>query len=94
MIRASISPSRRAAGKPGLDHLGIQVDNDDELKEIYARLHKAGGNVVEQGRNNLLLRQVGKVMDRRSGRHFVGDISTLPAKASTTATAPASAWRA
>ena len=35
--------------QPGLDHLGIQTDSGDELKEIYARLHMAGGNVVEQG---------------------------------------------
>jgi catechol 2,3-dioxygenase-like lactoylglutathione lyase family enzyme len=33
----------------GLDHLGIQVENADELHEVYARLHKAGGNVIEQG---------------------------------------------
>jgi hypothetical protein len=36
-------------GEPGLDHLGIQVENADELREIYARLHKAGGNIIEQG---------------------------------------------
>ena len=35
--------------QPGLDHLGIQAESGDELKEIYARLHKAGGKVVEQG---------------------------------------------
>src|ERR1700683_3351126 len=35
--------------QPGLDHLGIQAENGDELKEIYGRLHKAGGTVVEQG---------------------------------------------
>ena len=35
--------------EPGLDHLGIQAENADELKEIYARLHQAGGDVVEQG---------------------------------------------
>jgi hypothetical protein len=35
--------------RPGLDHLGIQVGDGDELKEIHARLHKAGGNVIEQG---------------------------------------------
>jgi catechol 2,3-dioxygenase-like lactoylglutathione lyase family enzyme len=35
--------------QPRLDHLGIQVENGDELKEIYARLHKAGGNIIEQG---------------------------------------------
>jgi predicted enzyme related to lactoylglutathione lyase len=38
--------------QPGLDHLGIQVENGDELKEIYARLQKAGGPVVEQGQTN------------------------------------------
>jgi len=35
--------------QPGLDHLGIQVENADELQEVYARLHQAGGNVIEQG---------------------------------------------
>src|SRR5579859_7033335 len=35
--------------QPGLDHLGIQVENKDELHEVYARLHKAGGEVIEQG---------------------------------------------
>jgi predicted enzyme related to lactoylglutathione lyase len=39
-----------ARGRPaGLDHLGIQVENKDELNEVYARLHKAGGTVIEQG---------------------------------------------
>jgi catechol 2,3-dioxygenase-like lactoylglutathione lyase family enzyme len=33
----------------GLDHLGIQVENQSELHEVYARLRKAGGNIVEQG---------------------------------------------
>jgi predicted enzyme related to lactoylglutathione lyase len=35
--------------QPGLDHLGIQVESKDELTEVYARLRKAGGNVIEQG---------------------------------------------
>jgi catechol 2,3-dioxygenase-like lactoylglutathione lyase family enzyme len=35
--------------RPGLDHLGIQAKNGDELKEIYARLQKAGSMVFEQG---------------------------------------------
>jgi predicted enzyme related to lactoylglutathione lyase len=38
--------------QPGLDHLGIQVENSDELKEIYTRLHKAGGATVEQGKTS------------------------------------------
>src|SRR6201981_1027288 len=35
--------------QPGLDHLGIQVEDQDELREVYARLHRASGNVIEQG---------------------------------------------
>ncbi|HXW26060.1 MAG TPA: VOC family protein, partial [Xanthobacteraceae bacterium] len=34
---------------PGLDHLGIQAESEDELAEVYGRLHGAGGTVVEQG---------------------------------------------
>lgn len=35
--------------KPGLDHLGIQVEDSVELGDVYARLREAGGTVVEQG---------------------------------------------
>src|ERR1700736_4133280 len=35
--------------RPGLDHLGIQAESEGELRQVYARLHKAGGNIVEQG---------------------------------------------
>ena len=35
--------------QPGLDHLGIQVENAGELHEVYARLRQAGGNIIEQG---------------------------------------------
>jgi len=35
--------------EPGLDHLGIQVENVDELQDVYARLRQAGGNIIEQG---------------------------------------------
>jgi hypothetical protein len=45
-VNFAISTRGRQAG---LDHLGIQAESGDELKEIYARLHKADGNVVEQG---------------------------------------------
>jgi len=39
-------------GEPGLDHLGIQVENAEELREVYARLHQAGGNIIEQGQTD------------------------------------------
>src|ERR1700750_603906 len=35
--------------EPGLDHLGIQVEDAAELNEVYARLRAAGGNIIEQG---------------------------------------------
>jgi hypothetical protein len=35
--------------KAGINHLGIQVESADELREVYARLHKAGGEIIEQG---------------------------------------------
>jgi catechol 2,3-dioxygenase-like lactoylglutathione lyase family enzyme len=35
--------------EPGLDHLGIQVEDAAELTEVYARLRQAGGNIIEQG---------------------------------------------
>lgn len=45
-VNFAISVRGRA---PGLDHLGIQVEDKTELHEVYARLHKAGGTVIEQG---------------------------------------------
>jgi len=48
-VNFAISTRGRQAG---LDHLGIQVENKEELKEIYARLHKAGGSVIEQGQTS------------------------------------------
>jgi hypothetical protein len=49
--RVNFAVSTRG-GQAGLDHLGIQVENKDELKEIYGRLHKAGGDVIEQGQTS------------------------------------------
>ena len=48
-VNFAISTRGRQAG---LDHLGIQVENKDELKEIYGRLHQAGGDVIEQGQTS------------------------------------------
>src|SRR5262249_9442664 len=48
-VNFAISTRGRA---PGLDHLGIQVENREELTEVHARLHEAGGAVVEQGQTN------------------------------------------
>ena len=48
-VNFAISTRGRQAG---LDHLGIQAENSEELHEIYGRLHQAGGAVVEQGQTN------------------------------------------
>jgi len=48
-INFAISSRGRHAG---LDHLGIQVEDEDELHEVYGRLHKAGDQVIEQGQTN------------------------------------------
>jgi catechol 2,3-dioxygenase-like lactoylglutathione lyase family enzyme len=48
-VNFAISTRGRQAG---LDHLGIQVEDEDELHEVYARLHRAGGNVIEQGKTS------------------------------------------
>jgi predicted enzyme related to lactoylglutathione lyase len=48
-VNFAISARGRAAG---LDHLGIQVENKDELNEVYARLQQAGGQVIEQGQTS------------------------------------------
>jgi catechol 2,3-dioxygenase-like lactoylglutathione lyase family enzyme len=36
-------------GETGLDHLGIQVETQDELQEVYARLRQADRPVLEEG---------------------------------------------
>ena len=48
-VNFAISARGRTAG---LDHLGIQVEDKDELNDVYARLHKASGDVIEQGQTN------------------------------------------
>ena len=36
-------------GKPGVQHLGIQVEDRSELAEVYARLQRAERPVIEEG---------------------------------------------
>src|SRR5262249_13334587 len=43
--RVNFAISTRGAS-PGLNHLGIQVENESELAEVYARLNKAGAPVL------------------------------------------------
>ena len=46
--RVNFAITTRGSRK-GIDHLGIQVENEDELDELYARLKMAGAPVMQQG---------------------------------------------
>ena len=37
-------------GEPGLDHLGIQVETEEELQQVHSRLREAGGSILEEGK--------------------------------------------
>ena len=46
--RVNFSISTHGDSK-GVDHLGIQVETDDELHDVFARLQSAGAPVIAQG---------------------------------------------
>ena len=46
-VNFAISSSDHAS--KGIEHLGIQVENGDELAEVYSRLKAADGPVLEEG---------------------------------------------
>ena len=46
--RVNFAISTRGDRK-GIEHLGIQVETDDELDEVYSRLRDAGGPILEEG---------------------------------------------
>ncbi len=89
-VNFAISTRGRQAG---LDHLGIQVENQDELMDVYARLHEAGGTVIEQGQTSCCYAKSEKSwIDDPAGISWKR--SSPRAKAPTMATAAASAKRA
>lgn len=46
--RVNFAISTRQPGR-GVNHLGIQAEDDAELAEVYARLQQAGGPVLDEG---------------------------------------------
>ncbi len=48
--RVNFAISTRGGRTPGLDHLGIQVEDGAELAEVYGRLEKAEAPVLEEGK--------------------------------------------
>ena len=47
--RVNFAISARGRAHIGLDHLGIQVEDEAELDEVYGRLQASEGPVLEQG---------------------------------------------
>ena len=41
--------SQKDGAAKGVEHLGVQVDNEGELAAVYGRLKQAGGPVLEEG---------------------------------------------
>lgn len=47
--RINFAVSLRAGASKGVEHVGLQVENGDELTEVYARLKAADRPVLEEG---------------------------------------------
>lgn len=47
--RINFAISQREGALKGVEHLGLQVDDQDELAQVYARLQDAGRPVIEEG---------------------------------------------
>src|SRR3984885_12525695 len=47
--RVNFAISARGRAATGLDHLGIQVESEAELHEVYDRLKQAEAPMIEQG---------------------------------------------
>lgn len=47
--RVNFAISHKGGAAKGIEHLGIQVESEAELGEVYGRLKAAGGPVLEEG---------------------------------------------
>jgi catechol 2,3-dioxygenase-like lactoylglutathione lyase family enzyme len=48
--RVNFAISTHSGSAPGIDHLGIQVEDGAELQEVYGRLAQAEAPVLEEGK--------------------------------------------
>jgi len=48
--RVNFAISTHSGRAPGVDHLGIQVEDGGELQDVYGRLKDAEGPVLEEGK--------------------------------------------
>ena len=70
-INFAISQPRTSAG---VNHLGMQADDDAELEAIHANLQKADTTVVAGKGRALLLREVRQVLGNRSAGNRLGKL--------------------
>jgi catechol 2,3-dioxygenase-like lactoylglutathione lyase family enzyme len=63
--RINFAISTRAGGEPGIDHLGFQVDTDDELALLQERAQRADMPVSDEGETSCCY--------ARSHKHWVTD---------------------
>lgn len=47
--RINFAISQKCGAEKGIEHLGLQVEDEAELAEVYGRLEHAGGPVLEEG---------------------------------------------
>lgn len=47
--RINFAISQKCGAQKGIEHLGLQVEDEGELTEVYGRLKAAGGPVLEEG---------------------------------------------
>jgi hypothetical protein len=64
-------------GQAGLDHLGIQVETPDELRDVYGRLQRADRPVLEEGATTCCYARSEKILDHRPARSGVGSLPDL-----------------
>jgi len=48
--RVNFAISTHSSNSPGIDHLGIQVEDGAELQEVYGRLKQAEAPMLEEGK--------------------------------------------
>lgn len=47
--RINFAISQKCGADKGIEHLGLQAEDENELKEVYGRLKSAQGPVMEEG---------------------------------------------
>ena len=68
--RVNFAISQREGRQPGVNHLGLQVESDDELTRIHGRLQAAGPGIVEE-------REV-ECCYARSDKYWIKDPAGVP----------------